>query len=289
MSNGSGADGQSGGNQGADGQGNQGGQGPQPITINAEILGEYKDSPVFKPFEGKPLAEVFKSFDNAQKLIGGEKLVLPIGKNDTPEYWEQVFDRLGRPKDPTGYKFEKPNLPEGLAYDENLEKAFAAECHKLGILPKQAQGLFAFYNKAVSDTFDEMEKAREGQYEQAQAKIKEIFGAKSDEALDLANRVLKTFGGSPQDIAYIADNYGNDPVLTAMLARIGQQTREDALIKGDKATFDLDAAGANLKKKDILFNKDNPLNAAYLDKKHPRHAEAVEAVLKLNEIITAGK
>jgi len=30
------------------------------ITINAETLGEFKDDPVFKPFEGKDISEVFK-------------------------------------------------------------------------------------------------------------------------------------------------------------------------------------------------------------------------------------
>lgn len=282
MSKGSGNSGES------SGQGNQGGQGLQPITINADVLGEYKDNPIFKPFEGKPVQEVFKSFVNAQQLIGGEKITLPTGKNDTPEYWQQVFDRLGRPKDADGYQFEKPQLPEGLAYNEDLEKKFKKVCHEAGILPKQAATLYKFYNDLVVESFAANKTALDGQYEKASAKMKETFGAKADEAVGLANRVLQTFGGAPEDIEYIATNYGNDPVITAMLARIGQQTREDALVKGEKATFDLDAAGAKQRKMDILTNKENPLNAAYLDKKHIRHNEAVETVLKLNEIIMAG-
>ena len=41
----------------------------------------------------------------------------------------------------------KYNLPEGSQVDENTIKAFSEEAHKLGLLPKQAEGIINYYNK----------------------------------------------------------------------------------------------------------------------------------------------
>ena len=108
-------------------QGNQDGnsdnQNAQSLTINSELLGEFKDDPVFKPFEGKRLGDVFKSYKHAQTLVGAEKIPIPAGKLNTPENWNYVMDKLGRPKSADGYKLEA-NLPEGFPKDEKLTEGY---------------------------------------------------------------------------------------------------------------------------------------------------------------------
>ena len=107
-----------------------------------DFLGDLKGDPVFKPYEGKSVEEVFKGYANAAKLIGGDKIVVPAGNLNTKENWDQVWDKLGRPKDHTGYKFalEAGILPKGAKLDPKLDEAYAKACHTLGILPQQAQG-----------------------------------------------------------------------------------------------------------------------------------------------------
>ena len=75
--------------------GNEGNPNPgEGAIINAALLGDLKDDPVFKPFDGKPVYEVFKSFKNAQSMIGGEKVPVPAGKLNTTENWNYVLDKL---------------------------------------------------------------------------------------------------------------------------------------------------------------------------------------------------
>ena len=259
----------------------------QDFIVTDDLLGEFKDHPVFEQFKGRPVQEVFKSYDHAHKLTA-DRLTLPVGKNDRPEVWEKVYDALGRPKDPSGYQFQKPELPGGLQYDPGLERAFAKVCHEAGILPRQAQALFNFYNSHVVEELKVSMAERDTAYGRGHDEIHEKFGNETDLALKMANRMLHTFGGTPEEIDYIAQNYGNDPKLIALLARVGMTTREDSLVKGEKAErYDGKDSAISLKKQ-ILTDKNHPLHEAYFDKRHPRHQEAIDTVLRLNTLLHGG-
>lgn len=291
MSNGSGNPGNPGGEgQGAQGGGAQGGaQGA--VMVTPELLGEFGENPVFKPFIGKPIGEVFKSHISAQSMVGAEKIALPAGKNDTPEYWSQVFDKLGRPKDPDGYEVKLPGedkIPKGIAINEERLKGFKTLAHEVGLLPGQVQKLIDWHMGEVLKDYQGFTAGAEKAYEAGVAAMRERFGAKADEMVDVANRVLKTFGGSPEEISLISEKYGNDPLITGLLAQIGASMRESSLVRGERPSFDMNAGDAKVKKQDILTNKQNPLNEAYFNKRHPRHDEAVKEVTRLNEVISSG-
>ena len=267
-----------------------GNQNAQPLTINADVLGDLRDDPVFKPFDGKPVSEVFKSFKNAQSLIGGEKIVLPNGKLDTPENWNYVFDKLGRPKNPDGYQFEKPNLPEGLPYDENMEKAFKATVHQLGLLPKQAQGLYAFWNKIQADGYNAYVAAENTKAEATEAKLMQELGTqeKYKEYVAGATAALNRFGGAPDEVAAFIDKFGTDPLVIKVFGNVAKNMMEDAALRGDKS-FNLlgeDAAGLA---KDIMSNKENKLYLAYHDRSHPQHQHAVDEVSRLMTAVHGSK
>ena len=293
MSNGSGNAGQSGGGegQGAQGGGAQGGA----VTMSAEnwrdfIPGEFAQDASLANI--KDFGSLVKGFVSAQSMIGAEKLALPTGKNNTPEYWSQVFDKLGRPKDPDGYELAVPEadkLPKGLEINKDRLQGFKKFAHEIGLLPGQVAKLFEWHMAEVTRDFQGYQAGAEKAYEAGVAAMKERFGAKADEMVNVANRVLQTFGGSPEEISQIADRYGNDPVITGLLAQIGLSMRESSLVRGERPTFDMNSNDAALKKQDILTNKQNPLNEAYFNKRHPRHDEAVKEVMRLNQVIAEGK
>jgi len=260
------------------------GQG-QGFIVTDDNLGEFKDHPAFQSFKGQPIGKVLKSIDNAHRLTEGQ-IVLPKGKNDTPENWAQVWDKLGRPESPDHYQFVKPRLPEGLSYDSKLERAFAAECHRLGILPKQAQGLFNFYNRQATEAVDAYVAERDQAYGKGHAALCEMFPDQNiDRVIKIANDMLCRFGGSPEEVNSIAQEYGNDPNLIALLYKIGSTNLEDTLVKGEKVERFDSKASALAEKKRIMYDKDHPLNEAYLKSAHPRHREAVETVLQLNTLL----
>lgn len=262
------------------------------ITINAETLGEFKDDPVFKPFEGKDISEVFKSFKNAQSMVGGDKVVLPTGKLNTPENWNHVLDKLGAPKDINGYKFERPELPEGMAYDEKLEKAIAEACHYLRVLPWQAQGLNQVFNKYAIEKYNNAVREANSRAEELENNLIREFGTKEkyDEFVKGANAALKHFskGISEEDLNRFIETYTTDPVAVRFFGNVANGMMEDAALRGDKS-FNLLGEDASAKLKDILYNTANPLNKAYFDNSHPQHQYAVDEVYRLNVAIHGEK
>ena len=86
-------------------------------------------------------ADLLDSYRHLERLVGAERLALPRDENDRAN-WERVWNRLGRPEKPEGYKLP---LPEK-GGDKALAKAFAARAHDLGLTAKQARGLTDWWN-----------------------------------------------------------------------------------------------------------------------------------------------
>ncbi len=263
--------------------------GNQPLTINAELLGEFKDDPVFKPFEGKGLGDVFKSYKHAQTLVGAEKIPIPAGKLNTPENWNYVMDKLGRPKSADGYKLEA-NLPEGFPKDEKLTEGFKQVAHYLGLLPWQAEGLYKFYNDAQVEAFKEIEAQMSSQAEKTEAALMAELGTKQkyDDFVRGADAALQRFGGSPEDIAAFSEKFGNDPIAVKILGNVAKAMMEDAAVRGDK-NFDLFGEDAASKAKDIMSNPENALYKAYHDNAHPQHQHVVDEVYRLMTAVHGNK
>ena len=101
---------------------------------------DLKNDPSVQLFKGKALPDIVKSYVNAQRMVGADKVAIPAGKNDTPEAWNEFYKRLGRPDDPDGYQLPKPAVfPEGLEANPDIEKGFKVISHNPGLTPKQTQ------------------------------------------------------------------------------------------------------------------------------------------------------
>lgn len=270
-----------------DPQGGQSGGEPQKTILDGSnwsnfIPDDLKMDQSFGPFQGKEVGEVLRSFVNAQRMIGSDKVIVPAGKNDTPEVWGGLFDKLGRPQNSEGYKFEIPQLPAGMAVDPNLEKSFKEVSHFLGLLPWQSEGLYKFYNDHTSRAFQDyktnVEGARSQALADAEVALKTEYGAKYDDKILLAKRVIRTYGGTPEETAKFVDRFGNDPMVIKTLVKLGELISEDKLISGEKPDWDLAGDEARKKAVDIMSNDSNPLHKAYLDKANPQHDEAVRQV-----------
>lgn len=262
----------------------------KPIVINAEMLGEYKDDVVFKSFDGKPIGELLKSHKNAQSLIGGEKIVLPAGKLDTPENWAHVFKKLGLPQDAEGYEFDRPELPAGMQHNEGFEKTIKSACHYLGILPWQAKGLSQVFNKVSIDQYTTYEAGQAKIAEETESALIKELGTKEkyDEYMTGAHAALKRFGGDPETIKAFIDKFGNDALVVKVFGNVAKNMLEDAALRGDQ-TFDLLGENAPAQIKDIMTNKENKLFAAYWDNKHPQHKHAVDEVARLHTLVHGDK
>ena len=72
----------------------------------------------------KDVGSMAKSYINGQKLIGKNRIALPV-EGATDEEISMFHSQLGRPEKADGYQFgDRPSLPEGMQYDEAFETQF---------------------------------------------------------------------------------------------------------------------------------------------------------------------
>ena len=118
----------------------------QQVDFQSLIPESYKEEKSLQNFSN--MDDFVKSYLHSQKLVGADKIPVP-NKMATDEDWKAVYDRLGRPETPEGYKYD---LPKETKLEEKTLKAFSEEAHKLGLLPKQAEGIINYYNSIAEQS-----------------------------------------------------------------------------------------------------------------------------------------
>lgn len=193
-----------------------------------------KDHASLKDF--KDPQSLAKSYVEAQKLIGVDKI--PIPQNfDSPEvrgkFFNDVFDRLGRPKEAKEYKITDVKLPDGVSFKTEPETMdnLKAEAHKLGILPFQLDGLYKWYatdsaNKLLAQN-QELTKSRQD----SESSLRNEWGAAYPAKVSKAKELLTKFAGD--DYKQLLDSgFGNNPAVIRFMAKMAESISEDAFAKG---------------------------------------------------------
>jgi len=216
-----------------------------------------------------------RSYIDAQKLIGVEKIAKPSAST-TPEQWEDIYKKLGRPDTPDKYEIK---YKEGTDIDAEFTKAFVVHSHKAGILPQQAQALADWFGE--QNIIAQQSAKEEGQKRfQAGAKdLQDTFGKSLDLELARANKVLKEQGGA-DFLAHIQElGLQGDAKFFKFLAKIGgQMYAEHKFVDGQGQPNGM--GPQELDKKIVELQAD----AAYFDKTHARHkilTQEVEELYKL--------
>jgi hypothetical protein len=95
------------------------------------------------------------------------------------------------PNSPDGYAFSKPELPKGMVYNEQLEKAFRQWAHDEGLSPKAAKNIFEKFNVSQVEQFKT--------YSAAAEKQKAEVDATRVRDLDAVKTTLRTQWGESYD------------------------------------------------------------------------------------------
>ena len=158
---------------------------PQPTTetkteaTTTTSTSTWKDS-ISETYRNDPNIEKFteidalaKSYINATKMIGQDKLVIPTN-NSTEEHWNEVYAKLGRPESADKYALDAKS--EVVNLDENAIKSFAEQSHKLGLNNKQAQGILEFYKNNMEGTAQQTKIDIETAQAQAVQELRQEWG-----------------------------------------------------------------------------------------------------------------
>jgi hypothetical protein len=232
---------------------------------------ELKNDPSLAPI--KDLPGLVKSYVNAQKLVGRDKIALP-GENAKPEEWAEVWKRLGRPETPEGYKLAKPSdLPKDFPFQEQIIQGFSKTAHELGLTPAQVTGLYKWYLQGEVDAWTGMQRDQAQGVQAAETALRKEYGSAYEERVDAAKKILAQFGSQELLQQLETSGLGNNPLLVKFLANVAGQFSEDTLKGMGKSRFNIktpEEARADI----AALKADKAFTDAYFDPKHQGHEEA---------------
>ena len=252
----------------------------QPTTLTAEtVVTDWKASlsdeiRADKSLENiKDVEGLAKSYVHAQKLVGADKIPVP-NKHATEEDWKEVYKKLGRPEDASGYKYD---LPEDQTIDETALKNFSDQAHKLGLLPGQANGMVKFYNEMQAASLQEQDSVAIAARENSAKELKQEWGQAYDQKISQANNLAKTVGIGELFDTNLADGtkLGDNPVMIKAFAELASKMGEDSITQSSGPIYQ---TPAQIEKE---IGNLTQAGSAYWDKTHPNHNIAVEEVKAL--------
>jgi hypothetical protein len=206
------------------------------------------------------------------------KMVRIPDENAKPEDWNQVYEKLGRPKDPSGY--DKVNW--GKDADPALVEFGKGLAFKLGLSPKAAEAVMATeWNKFVETSNAKFAEQQKTEGAQALAAIKaewkgdfEANQARGRQVLQALNKA----GFSEADLASVERNIGI-PAVVKLLATIGKLSGEGQLLTSggqgggsDPSQMTPEQAKSEIQRR----TADKDFQKTYMTKTEPGHAEAVK-------------
>jgi len=206
--------------------------------------------------------QVLEGYRNLEKLLGADKAgnAVVIPKADAkPEEWTAVFDRLGRPSAPDGYKVQ---MPEG--GDKTMHEASLSKFHELGLTKTQGETLANWYNGLVIEAQKAAETQRAEQFQADDAAVRREWGAAYNQNLAQAQAAARGLGLDAATIDKISDAIGHKGTM-ALLQKLGSRMGEDTFETGDPTTtFGAALTPAQAKAQIQTLMTDKDFTAKYL-------------------------
>jgi len=261
----------------------------QPTTPPAQPTSSWKDS-ISEEYRADPSIEKFteidalaKSYINATKMIGQDKIVIPT-KNSTQEAWDEAYAKLGRPETADKYNFDVKS--DVVPMDESAIKSFAEQSHKLGLNNKQAEGILDFYKNNMEGTAQQAKIDTETAQAQSEQELRQEWGRDFDAKVQQAGALAKA-NINPEVLDMTLANgirLGDHPEIIKGFAKIASMMSEDKMVATESENVN-SVSDIESEISAITNDTDGP----YWNKQHPDHDKMVQQVYTLREMLYADK
>jgi len=214
--------------------------------------------------------DMAKSYVNARKMIGKDKIAIPNDKS-TPAEWDAYYEAGGRPKTVADYKLDYPkDMPVPEVAD--LKNAWMAVAHQNGLSQKQAASAYDFYNKIVKEAVTQNAQTEELAMKEADDQLKDKWGKAYEQKLHFGNVAIEHGVNGDEELkSRLTEKYGNDPDFIMFASNLGDKFAEHRTISQNIPTpGDIQTRINDLMQQPAYMNRDNP-----------GHKAAVELVQKL--------
>ena len=256
---------------------------PQPTESSwKESISEaYRNDPSIEKFT--EIDALAKSYINATKMIGQDKIVIP-NKNSTEEVWEEAYTKLGRPETPDQYNLKVQS--DVVKMDDNAIKSFAEQSHKLGLNNKQAEGILNFYKNNMEGIAQQSKIDTETAQAQSEQVLRQEWGREFDAKVKQAGAIAKA-NINPEVLDMTLSNgtrLGDHPEIIKGFAKIASMMSEDKMV-----TTESENVNSNADIETEISSITNDINGPYWNKSHPDHDKVVQQVYTLREMLNDGK
>lgn len=205
----------------------------------------------------------------------------------SPQDMQHYHETLGCPRRPEEYRYDRPRLPEGMGWDEPLERSFVASAHKAGLSNHQVQALLHFWGETMAGRYTEGQARQAQAAEQTRAHLHERYGPAYEDKVYAANRFLRTYGG--EKLAELFRSHGlltpdgrvTQPELIEALASAGEDLGEESLHGNQSGGLGFGMSQAQARDAWDAKVADEKFLKAYLDGNHPGHANAMTEARRL--------
>ena len=231
----------------------------------------------------KDVSGLAKSYVETERYFEGA-VRIPDEKASTEE-WERYYTKLGRPEQSDGYEFEKAELPDGMSYNEDFEKAFLDKAHTAGLNNKQVGDLYEWWNSTSKEAHVHSQVESENTIQRAEIELRADWGRQYDEKLAGVQRLVDKYADGA-DKQYLEDSgIGNNPSMAKFLDRLAKDFGEGRHLGDPKINAFSDPESAQLAK-DAFYNDTKGEDyQAYFDETHPRHNQVVKMIDRWNTTI----
>jgi hypothetical protein len=254
--------------------------GKQVSDWKLSLSPELQESSALKLINDIP--SLAKSYVNAQKLIGADKIALP-SKHATPEEWRDVYHKLGLPQDVKDYKI---NVDANSPLSKEFAPQFAAKAHELGILPSQAQALLGHFETMNQTAITNMTKSQKDAEVVGLKKLQGEWGEAYNEKINQAQAAVAHFA-DPETVKYLDDTgLTNDINLIKLFSKVATVLKEDGIIKESAGTGGRLTPNAAKEAYGVILSN---LSHPYYIKEHPGHKAALAEVTGLFQAASATK
>jgi hypothetical protein len=202
----------------------------ESLGWRAGLPGDLQQNDTFKQFKtvgdfAKSHLEISaKATELAKKL---EDYVPKLPDNATDAEKALYYDALGRPKQPSEYKFD--------GEDKNASEwnnAWKQKFHSIGLTKAQGETLSKEFNATIQQIVDAHNESLKNEYKTAEAALRSEYGDKFDTNLELAKRLYQKHIGKEFDKDFDNTTDKARLAMIRMIVKFAEKTGEDQSPQG---------------------------------------------------------
>ena len=228
----------------------------------------------------KTADQMLDSYQNLEKTVGvPADQVLRLPKEGDAEGWGSVYNRLGRPEEPSGYKLNEVEVPDGgIDLTSNLREW----AHEAGLSQEQAAKIYDNYNARLGEVTQEIQVQKAEQAAADEQSLRKEWGNAWEENIAAGVRFRQRFGLDDAMVDKLEDALGLRGLLE-LSASIGRGLGEHSMPTGaedggESLSFGMTPAAAKAKIADLTLDKD------FMDQYMDGRKEAVARMTRLHAV-----